>query len=229
MATLYIVATPIGNLTDFSPRALGVLKEGVDHVLAEDTRVTQKLFEKYGIKTPMTRLDANVEGEMAEKIDGIFNKWQSVALVSDAGTPGISDPGYRFVSAAQERGVEVIPIPGPSAVATALSASGLPADQFVFLGFLPHKKGREKLFDEIAESKRTTVFYESPHRILKSLTSLSKRLGVERAVVVARELTKIHEEIRRDSAENLLNYYNENPDKVRGEFVVIVSSSNSRI
>lgn len=223
MATLYIVATPIGNMEDITLRALRVLGEA-DVIFAEDTRVTGKLLERHNIKTPLKRLDANVEGELSAKVNEIFKEHESVALVTDAGTPTISDPGYRFVHAAHEAGVEVVAVPGASALTAALSISGLPSDQFTFLGFLPHKKGRETRFKEIAESEKTVVFYESPHRILKTLSSLEEVLGEEREVVVARELTKMHEEVVRGSAAQTKDYFENNPDKVKGEFVVIISS-----
>lgn len=223
MATLFILATPIGNLEDITLRALRVLQE-VDVVLAEDTRVTGKLFERHGITTPLKRLDANIEGELASQIEQLFEECGTVALVTDAGTPTISDPGYRFVHAAHEANIEVITIPGASALTAALSISGIPSDQFTFLGFLPHKKGRETKFKEIAESDRTIVFYESPHRITKTLASLEEVLGEDREVVVARELTKIHEETVRGSAAEVKVYFEENSDKVRGEFVVIIGA-----
>lgn len=222
MSTLSIVATPIGNLEDITLRALRVLKEA-DVIFAEDTRVTGKLLERHDITTPLMRLDANVEGEMAGKVGEIFNEYETVALVTDAGTPTISDPGYRFVHAAHEANIEVVAIPGASALTAALSIAGIPSDQFVFLGFLPHKKGRETKFKEIAESDKTVVFYESPHRISKTLTSLEEVLAEDRKVVVARELTKMHEQILRGSASEIKHFFDENPDKVKGEFVVIVA------
>jgi len=220
--TLFVVGTPIGNLEDITLRALRILKEA-DVVLCEDTRVTKKLLAKYDITTSLKRLDANVEGEVAENITELFGEYKSIALVTDAGTPTLSDPGARFISSVRKAGYRVEVIPGPSAVVSALSISGLTADQFLFLGFLPHKKGRETLFKEIAENKRTTVFYESPHRVMKTLESLGKVLEENRTVVVAKELTKIFEEIISGNASAVKKYLEENPQKQKGEFVVLVS------
>ncbi len=223
MPTLYIVATPIGNLEDVTLRALRVLKEA-DAILCEDTRVTAKLLQKYGIKTPTISYHSYSKLSKTEKIFKLLGENKNLALVSDAGTPAISDPGVLLVSQIRERmpDVQITPIPGPSAVIAALSASGLPSSDFLFLGFLPHKKGRETIFKEIAESKRTVVFYESPHRITKALASLKQHLK-SRKVAIARELTKIHEEIVFGTPEELLAYLNNNKEKIRGEFVVIVS------
>ncbi len=228
MSTLYIVATPIGNLEDITLRALYVLRE-VDIILCEDTRVTKKLLDKYEINTPTMSYHAHSKLSKVEKIFELLEGEKNIALVSDAGTPTISDPGVLLVSQIKEKlvksgslQVDIVPIPGPSAVVAALSASGLPSSDFLFLGFLPHKKGRETLFKEITESKRTVVFYESPHRILKALDSLMEHLGSKRKVVVARELTKIHEQIISGNPKELLTYFESNPGKVRGEFVVVV-------
>lgn len=221
---LYIVATPIGNLEDITLRAIRVLKE-VDLVLCEDTRVTRKLLNHYDIKTPTESYHAHSKIKKVEKILNMLGEGKILALVSDAGTPTISDPGVKLVSQIREHfsdEVSIIPIPGASAVTAALSASGVPASEFLFLGFLPHKKGREKLFKEIAEAKRTVVLYESPHRILKTLKSLKEHLKPERKIVIARELTKIYEQIISSTADELLSYFEQNPDKVKGEFVVIV-------
>ena len=225
MSTLSIVATPIGNLEDITLRAIRVLKEA-DLILCEDTRVTKKLLQKYEIETPTMSYHAHSKLSKVDKIFGLLEEGKTLALVSDAGTPTISDPGVLLVSQVKKRfgeEVRIVPIPGPSAVIAALSASGFPASEFVFLGFLPHKKGRETLFKEIADSKRTTVFYESPHRIVKSLASLSLHVGNERQIVLARELTKIYEQFLSGSALELEIYFTKNPDKVRGEFVVMVS------
>jgi len=226
--TLYIIATPIGNLEDITLRALRVLGE-VDMVLCEDTRVTKKLLNRYEIDVLTMSYHSHSKLSKVEKIFALLEEGKDIALVSDAGTPTISDPGVLLVSQIKEKfgkdgpfQVNVIPIPGSSAVITALSASGISSSDFLFLGFLPHKKGRETLFKEISESKRTVVFYESPHRILKSLNSLKEHLNNERKVVIARELTKIHEQIISGNPKELIIYFDENPDKVRGEFVVIV-------
>src|SRR3989338_2027507 len=223
MPVLYIVGTPIGNLKDVTLRALEILKS-VDLILCEDTRVTKRLLERYSIGTPLKRLDANLEGKVSRAIGDLFKDKNSMALVTDAGTPSISDPGFRLVRAASGAGVTVVTIPGPSPIAAALSVSGLPSDEFLFLGFLPHKKGREKLFTEIAEAKRTVAFYESPHRIMKTLERLSEILTSERKVVTARELTKIQESIISGTAEEVLEHFLANKEEIRGEFVVIVGN-----
>lgn len=221
----YVVGTPIGNMEDITFRAVRVLSE-VDLVLCEDTRVTKNLLNKYNIKTgtfsyPSDNLATNTK---TDKIIEMIKEGKTLALVSDAGTPTISDPGSVLVLKIKEvfPEIEVIAIPGPSAVASALSISGLPASDFTFLGFLPHKKGRETLFKEIAESERTMVFYESPHRILKALESLQKFVP-DRKIVIARELTKVFEQIVSGVPNEVLKYFTDNSDKVRGEFVVMVS------
>ena len=234
MSKFYVVATPIGNLDDITLRAIETLKN-VDLILCEDTRQTRKLLEKYKINNEtMSYPSDDVVG--VDLVKNKFSKLHSVlellrdgknlALVSDAGTPGISDPGAMLVSRIKteftNNEVQVVPIPGPTALITALSASGLPIHEFTFLGFLPHKKGRETLFKEIANSKRTMVFYESPHRILKTLESLIK-FCPDKKVCIARELTKIYEEFKDGTAEELLQYLNDNPVKQKGEFTVIVA------
>lgn len=222
--TLYIVATPIGNLEDITLRALRILKE-VDYIFAEDTRTAGKLLSHYEIKKPLKSYNAHAsEGRHDEAIE-MLREGKSIALVSDAGTPGISDPGTMLVARVREAlpDISIIAIPGPAAVVAALSASGLPSSEFIFLGFLPHKKGRETLFKEIAESDRTIVFYESVHRFLKTLTSLEEHCGKDRVISVARELTKVYEENRVGPVGDVRIHYESNPDTVRGEFVVIVS------
>ncbi len=225
MATLFIIGTPIGNLEDITLRALRVLKE-VDLILCEDTRVTKRLLSKYEIDTPTMSYHAQSKLAKVDKILALLEEGKSLALVSDAGTPCISDPGVLLVSQVREKfGDEVIivPIPGPSALVSALSAAGISVAEFTFLGFLPHKKGRETLFKEIANSSRVMAFYESPHRILKSLVSLEKFCGTKRDIIVARELTKIYEEFVRGTVEEVRAHFAKNPDRVRGEFVVIVA------
>ncbi len=228
MATLYIVGTPIGNLEDITLRAIRVLKE-VDIILCEDTRVTGRLLAKYDIATPRMSYHAQSKLAKVEKIFALLEEGKNLALVSDAGTPCISDPGVLLVAQVLELKVKsgklkvnIIPIPGPSALVTALSAAGISVAEFTFLGFLPHKKGRETLFKEIAESKRVMAFYESPHRILKALESLEKFCGVDRGIIVARELTKVYEEFVRGTIAEARAHFAQNPDRVRGEFVVIV-------
>jgi 16S rRNA (cytidine1402-2'-O)-methyltransferase len=223
MARFYVVATPIGNLGDITYRAVEILKNS-DLILCEDTRVTKKLLDKYDINAPMMSFHSQSKLSKTDKVFNLLNEGKNLSLVCDAGTPGISDPGALLVSRIRSElaEVEVVPIPGPSAVIAALSASGLPTHEFTFFGFLPHKKGREKMFKEIASSERTVVFYESPHRILKTLESLQK-FCPEKKVCIARELTKVYEEIKIGSAKEILNYLETNPIKQKGEFTVLVS------
>jgi len=223
MSKFYVIATPIGNMEDITLRAIRILGE-VDLILCEDTRQTKKLLNKYNIKNKTMSYHAQSKLAKTEKIFKLLKEGKDLALVSDAGTPGISDPGAMLVSKIKEHfsdSVDVIPLPGASAVIAALSASGLPMHEFTFLGFLPHKKGREKLFKEIALSKRTVVFYESPHRIIKTLESLVK-FCPEKKICIAREMTKIYEEFKTGSAFELLEYFNKNK-KQKGEFTVIVA------
>lgn len=221
---LYVIATPIGNMGDMSFRAVEMLKSA-DLALCEDTRVTKKLFDHYGIKTRTLSYHANSKLSKHEKILELLGEGKNLALVSDAGTPTISDPGVMLVQMVKDKlpEVEILAVPGASALTAALSISGVSSSQFTFYGFLPHKKGRETIFKEIAESKRTSVFYESPHRILKTLESLAKILPKDRKVVLGRELTKVFEETIEGTAKEVLIYLQENPEKVRGEFVVIIS------
>lgn len=236
MVKFYVVATPIGNMGDITLRAIETLKS-VDLILCEDTRETHKILEKYAINKPtMSYPSDDVAGKSSKKnkltkIFELLYEEKNLALVSDAGTPTISDPGAMLVSKIKEKfldSVQVIPIPGASAVIAALSASGLPTHEFTFLGFLPHKKGRETLFKEIASAKRTMVFYESPHRILKTLESLVK-FCPNKKICVARELTKIYEEFKTGTPAEILEYFQPKADqpqadnKIRGEFTVIVS------
>jgi 16S rRNA (cytidine1402-2'-O)-methyltransferase len=197
--TLYLVATPIGNLEDITYRAVRTLREA-DLTACEDTRHTRKLLDHYGIARPLVSYHEHNEAMRSEDLVAKIQAGASVALVSDAGMPLISDPGYRVVHAAIRAGIPVIPVPGPSALLSALVASGLPTDAFNFMGFLPAKSGqREKLLEEIREETATLIFYEAPHRILEALADVEKIMG-ERPVVVARELTKLHEEILRGTA-----------------------------
>lgn len=224
MSTLYIVATPIGNMEDITLRALRILKE-VDLILCEDTRVTKNLLARYDIDKPTMSYHAQSKLSKAEKIFELLEEGKNIALVSDAGTPTISDPGVLLVAQVLERfgdDVAIVPIPGPSALVAALSAAGVSVAEFTFLGFLPHKKGRETLFKEIAASSRVMVFYESPHRIMKTLDALKRSCGEDRRIVIARELTKIHEEFVRGTVAQAEAHFITNPDRVRGEFVVIV-------
>ncbi|MBI2046350.1 MAG: 16S rRNA (cytidine(1402)-2'-O)-methyltransferase [Parcubacteria group bacterium] len=225
MPTFYIVATPIGNLGDITLRALETLKT-VDLILCEDTRVTKKLLARYDIHTPTLSYHTHSGTAKSEKIIELLREGKNLALVSDAGTPAISDPGSFLVSQVIEafgNEVAIIPIPGPSAITAALSVSGFSADSFLFFGFLPHKKGRQTIFKEIAASERTAVFYESPHRILKALEALEQVLFPDRSIAVVREISKLFEETVRGTVSEVREYFQKNPDKVRGEFVVIVS------
>jgi 16S rRNA (cytidine1402-2'-O)-methyltransferase len=226
-STFYVVGTPIGNLEDITLRALRIFKE-VDLVLCEDTRVTKRLFDRHAVSTPTLSYHAHSTLAKIDEIIGMLDEGKNIALVSDAGTPGISDPGSLLVSKIREHfsgekegQVKIESVPGASALTAALSIAGVPIHEFTFLGFLPHKKGRETLFKEIAASERAVVFYESPHRIEKALESLAEFAG-DRTVVIARELTKIFEEIVRGTPAELAAFFAKNQDKVRGEFVVIV-------
>lgn len=225
MPTLYIVSTPIGNLEDITLRAIRVLKE-VDLILCEDTRVTKHLLTHYDIDKPTMSYHAQSKLSKVDKIFGYLEEGKHLALVSDAGTPTISDPGCMLVAQVRERfgdAVRIEAIPGPSAVLAALAVSGFPSSEFVFLGFLPHKKGRETLFREMAQSKRAVVFYESPHRIEKALASMAEHLEPDRQIVVAREITKVFEENVHGTIAEVVAYFLEHPDHIRGEFVVVVS------
>lgn len=224
IGTLYIVATPIGNMEDITLRAIRILKE-VDYILCEDTRTTQNLLNKYDIKTKTMSYNTHSTENKESVVINLIKAGQNFALVSDAGTPCISDPGVMLVSNIRKefgKEAKVSPIPGPSALISALSASGISSAEFIFLGFLPHKKGRQKIFKEIKETDRVVVFYESTHRILKTLESLDVYVPKSQ-VVIAREMTKLYEEFKIGSPRELLNYYTINKDKQKGEFVVIVS------
>jgi len=223
--TLYLVATPIGNLEDMTLRALRILKE-VDLIACEDTRHTAKLLNHFGINTPRQSHHQHNEAGSTEKLLQILRAGRSVALVTDAGTPLISDPGYRLVEACLREGISVRPIPGPSAAIAALSGSGLPADEFYFAGFLPHSSNqREKRLAELLELKCTLVFYEAPHRILASLEDLAVTLG-PRKVCLARELTKIHEEWLWGTATELMEILKARP-KVQGEITLVVEGGHT--
>ncbi len=222
--TLYIIATPIGNLEDITIRALRVLGE-VDVVFCEDTRVTGTLLHHYDIGVKMISMNARTEELKIVSATELLKEGKNIAYVSDAGTPGISDPGVRLVSVVRELGFEVVSIPGASAITSALSIAGVPTNKFTFLGFLPQKKGRQTALKAISESECTVVLYESTHRILKLLKEFIKVFQESpRTITLARELTKMHEEILQGSAEELLKILESNPQKCKGEFVVIVSS-----
>lgn len=224
MSILYIVATPIGNLEDITLRAVRVLSE-VDLIVCEDTRVTKKLLTRYDIHKPTMSLHAQSGDVKLMHILSLLEEGKTIAYVSDAGTPGVSDPGARLVALARERlGSEctIVPIPGPSALVAAYAVSGFSGSDFLFLGFLPHKKGRQTLFAEIANTSRVVIFYESPHRIVKTLQELSRVLG-ERTIMLARELTKLFEDIQTGTANELLELLATHPEKRKGEFVVLIA------
>ncbi|MFH0988229.1 MAG: 16S rRNA (cytidine(1402)-2'-O)-methyltransferase [Parcubacteria group bacterium] len=212
---LYVVATPIGNLGDMTLRAIEILKS-VDAVLCEDTRETGKLLRHFNISKQLVSLHQH---STDDKIKSLLTRYNSVAYTSDAGTPGISDPGNKVVEVAVSLGVNVIPIPGPCAAIAALSVSGFPTDKFFFLGFMPHK-GKGKTMERIKNSDVTVCFYESPHRILKTLTELKTYLDANRKVVVCREMTKMFESIYRGGIDEVISQVE---NKQKGEFVVVVS------
>ncbi len=218
--TIYLVATPIGNLEDITLRALRVLREA-DLIACEDTRQTRKLLEHYEIRKPLVSYHEHNEAARAEELVAKAEGGQSVAVVTDAGMPGISDPGFRVVKLAIERGVPVVPVPGPVAVETALAASALPAEAFRFGGFLPSKQGqRRKALEALATETATLIFYEAPHRIVAALEDVVAILG-PRPVVVARELTKLHEEFLRGRADEVLAELRERP-AVKGEITLLI-------
>lgn len=217
---IFIVATPIGNLADISQRALEVLRS-VDKIAAEDTRHSKQLLAHYGITTPLVTLHDHNEREVSRKL---IETGENIALISDAGTPLISDPGYHLVRYAHEMGVPVVPIPGASAVICALSASGLPTDRFCFEGFLPAKDvAREKKLQDLLYEPRTMVFYEAPHRILDTLTQMVAVFGDERQAAIAREMTKQFETIRCGSLAELMHFVSTDANQQRGEVVIVVA------
>lgn len=223
MSTLYIVATPIGNLEDFSRRAERILRE-VDLVLCEDTRVTKKLLNHFGIATAAISFHTHSSAQRTHEIIEQLREGKNLALVSDAGTPGINDPGGRLIEDVVRgcgESVSIVPIPGPSAAVAALSISGFPTDRFCYLGFPPHKKGREKFFRAVAANEDTVVFLESTYRILKALASLAFVMP-ERQLIVARELTKMFETVYRGTALEVTEALKS--DTIKGEFVVVVRS-----
>ncbi|MBC7002464.1 16S rRNA (cytidine(1402)-2'-O)-methyltransferase [Photobacterium sp. BZF1] len=223
VATLYIVPTPIGNLADITQRALDVLAN-VDLIAAEDTRHTSRLLTHFSISTRTFALHDHNEQQKADYLIEKLQAGTSIALVSDAGTPLISDPGYHLVNRCRQAGVKVVPLPGPCAVVTALSGAGLPSDRFSFEGFLPPKsKGRRDRFQELANDERTMIFYESPHRIMDSLADMLAVLGPERQVVLARELTKTYETIHGAPLGELIDWLGEDSNRTRGEMVLLVA------
>ena len=222
MGILYIVATPIGNLGDITFRAVEILKTA-DLILCEDTRQTRKLLDNYKIETPVLSYHQHSKLGKMEQILEKLKKGENLALVSDAGTPGISDPGNKLISYLTKElvNLKVVPIPGPSAAIAALSVCGFPTDEFLFLGFVPHKKGRQTLFKKISETKETIVFYESTHRIFKTLEQLGEFLDKDRQVMIGRELTKMFETIYRGTLSEVLEQLKN--DTIKGEFVIVIS------
>ncbi|MFZ1655009.1 MAG: 16S rRNA (cytidine(1402)-2'-O)-methyltransferase [Candidatus Moraniibacteriota bacterium] len=217
--TLYVVGTPIGNLGDITLRAIETLKS-VDFVLAEDTRVTKKLLLKYEIAVSVYSAHEHTEVKKLESFLGRIEDGESAAVVTDAGTPGLSDPGNVLVSLAIARGIAVVPIPGVSALAALVSVAGIDMREFVFLGFPPHKKGRETYFKRVAASEVPVIYYESPHRFMKNL-ELLQSLAPEKRLIIGRELTKVYEEIVRGNVAEVIAYFAERPAKVKGEFTII--------
>ena len=222
MGKLYIVPTPIGNLEDITFRALRILKEA-SFVLAEDTRTSRKLFSHYEISTRLVAYHMHNEHKTVEHFVDQIASGGDVALISDAGTPAISDPGFLLVRECVEAGVEVECLPGATALIPALVNSALPADRFVFEGFLPHKKGRQTRITELANNKYTFILYESPHRLLKTLTQLGDALGLERRASVSRELSKMYEENKRGTIEELIAHFSQKT--IKGEIVIIVEGN----
>jgi len=224
---LYIVATPIGNLGDISARAIAVLRS-VDLVAAEDTRHSGRLLQHFGISTRLTSYHDFSGDSRLESLLEKLRQGQSVALISDAGTPLISDPGYRLVVRVREAGIKVVPIPGPSALTSALSVSGLPSDRFIYEGFLPARQGpRLARLNELATEDRTLIFYESPHRIVACLQDMQQTFGADRYTVICRELTKTFETIHGDSLAGLLAWMTADDQQQRGEFVVLVKGAQA--
>lgn len=221
MPNLYIVATPIGNLKDITLRALEIL-ESVDFILAEDTRQTRKLLAHYDIHTPLFSYHEHSEPRVYEKILSLLKSGKNLALVTDSGTPGISDPGAKLINFIIENLPEakIIPIPGPSALTAALSVAGIQETGFVFLGFPPHKKGRKTFFEDLKKYDLPIVIYESPHRITRAIDNLQSVFGPDKKIVIARELTKIHEEILRGTISEIREKLT--GEKQRGEFAVII-------
>lgn len=219
---LYIVPTPVGNLEDITIRAKRILSE-VDYVFCEDTRVTGQLMKHLEIKKPLRSFHAHNEHKTVDQLIDLLQAGSNIALVSDAGTPAISDPGFLLVRQCQELNIELTCLPGATAFVPALVASGLPCDKFLFEGFLPHKKGRQKRLGQLLEIKTTIVFYESPHRLLKLLKEINEYFGSDTKVSVSREISKIHEEYNTNSVSALLEDYSNRPS-IKGEIVVVVDN-----
>lgn len=227
--TLYVVATPIGNLGDMTPRAVEVLQT-VNLIAAEDTRHSAKLLQYYGISTKLVAYHDFSNQQRLDKILASLSDGQSVALISDAGTPLISDPGYELVSQARNVGVQVVPIPGACALVSALSVSGLPSNQFIFEGFLPAKSsGRKKCLSKVKSESRTVIYYESPHRLVDSLEDMRQVFGGERYIVLARELTKTYETVLSGSIDDVVEMVEEDANQRKGEFVVLLKGVEQQV
>lgn len=222
---LYLVPTPIGNLEDITMRALRILREEVDVILAEDTRTSGNLLRHYNISKPMSAFHINNEHKVVRSFAERIQAGEKMALVTDAGTPAISDPGFLLVRECLRLGVEVECLPGATAFVPALVNSGLSADHFIFEGFLPHKKGRQTKLNEIADNKYTTILYESPFRLVKTLQQLIEVCGPERRVSVARELTKIYEENVRGTLAEVADYFSQK--EVKGEIVIVLEGNDN--
>ena len=219
---LYLVPTPIGNLEDITLRAIRVLGE-VDGILAEDTRNSGQLLKHLNISKPLYSHHAHNEHMGVPGVIKMLKEGKSLALISDAGTPGISDPGYLLVKACVDNGIEMESLPGATAFVPALVNSGFPTDRFVYEGFLPHKKGRQTRWKALAEEERTIVLYESPHRLVKALEQIIEFISADRLVMVGREISKLHEQMVRGTATEVLAYFVAHPDKVRGEIVIVIA------
>ena len=222
MSKLHIVPTPIGNLQDITYRAVEILSN-VDLILAEDTRVSQKLLKHYNIKTKMVSYHMHNEHKITNDVIENLNKGVAIALISDAGTPGISDPGFLLIRSCIENNIQVECLPGATAFVPALVQSGIPTNRFLFEGFLPHKKGRTKKLTQLSKEEKTVILYESPHRLIKTLEDLCKYFGQETKASVSRELTKIHEETIHGTLKTIKDYYSKKTPK--GEIVIVVASN----
>ena len=222
MSKLHIVPTPIGNLQDITYRAVEILSN-VDLILAEDTRVSQKLLKHYNIKTKMVSYHMHNEHKITKDVIENLNKGVAIALISDAGTPGISDPGFLLIRSCIENNIQVECLPGATAFVPALVQSGIPTNRFLFEGFLPHKKGRTKKLTHLSKEEKTIILYESPHRLIKTLEDLCKYFGQETKASVSRELTKIHEETIHGTLKTIKDYYSKKNPK--GEIVIVVASN----
>ncbi len=224
---LYIIATPIGNLEDITLRALRILKE-VNLIACEDTRVTKKLLNHYDIKTSLISYHQHSRIAKVDYLIGELKKGKDIALVTDAGAPGISDPGNILVAEVLKNGMQVSPIPGASALTTLISAAGINTQKFIFLGFPPHKKGRKTFFQEVISQKYPVIYYDSVHRVIKNLKLLKELKKENLEIIIGRELTKMHEEIIRGSVGEILEHFEKNPEKLKGEFAVIAETLNKK-